>query len=250
VPVGVPTAVDVVLGGKGGKRIRRGLQLWPVGVGMLKGELYGWLQQHPPTDEERAAGKPYPHGYCHYPQYPEEFFKQVTAEQLVVRITKGRRKYVWENTRQNQRNEALDCRIYARAAAASVGMDRWSEGQWLDAAGSAGITTTEAKSRRRGRRPRSRIRNLQERTRHDGGAARSWIERRAGMAWTQAQLDALEEAIASGVLTVKYTDKEVTYRSQKEMLTLRDMMRKALGLTSNGRRRIFPQAGKGFFCEE
>jgi hypothetical protein len=70
------------------------------------------------------------------------------------------------------------------------------------------------------------------------------------MAWTQAQLDALEEAIASGVLTVKYTDKEVTYRSQKEMLTLRDMMRKALGLTSNGRRRIFPQAGKGFFCEE
>jgi phage terminase large subunit GpA-like protein len=139
-PLGVPTAVDVK---QGGKRVRRGLKLWPVGTGHLKGELYSWLQLHPPTDEQKAAGKGYPYGYCHYPEYSEEFFKQVTAEQLVVRVVKGRRKYEWEKTRE--RNEALDCRVYARAAAASVGMDRFTEQQWLNFAGRSGIVVPPAR---------------------------------------------------------------------------------------------------------
>lgn len=136
-PVGMPTAVDVVLGGKGGKKIKRGLQLWPMGSSVIKGELYSWLKLKPPTDEAMAAGKDYPHGYCHFPQYQEEYFKQLTAEQLVVRIVKKRRKYEWEKTRD--RNEALDCRVMARAAAYAVGMDRFGEAQWLALAESAGI---------------------------------------------------------------------------------------------------------------
>jgi len=51
------------------------------------------------------------------------------------------------------------------------------------------------------------------------------------MAWTEEQLANLEEAIATGALTVKYRDKEVTYRSQREMLELRETMRRALGQT-------------------
>lgn len=35
----------------------------------------------------------------------------------------------WEKE-AGRRNEALDCRVYARAAAAIHGMDRWSEGRW------------------------------------------------------------------------------------------------------------------------
>ena len=31
-----------------------------------------------------------------------------------------------------ERNEALDCRVYARAAAWIVGADRWSEARWAD----------------------------------------------------------------------------------------------------------------------
>ncbi len=58
--------------------------------------------------------------------------------------------------------------------------------------------------------------------------------------WTQGQLDALNAAIAEGVLTVKYRDRTVTYRSLEEMLRLQDRMQRALGLTSaNGGRKLF-----------
>jgi len=138
-PIGTPKAVDVK---QNGKRVRRGLKLWPIGVSHLKGELYSWLQMHPPTDEEVAAGKPYPFGYCHFPDYSAEYFKQMTSEQLVVRVVKGRKRYGWEKTRE--RNEALDCRIYARAAASAEGMDRWTDAQWLEQAGRVGISVGKA----------------------------------------------------------------------------------------------------------
>lgn len=53
------------------------------------------------------------------------------------------------------------------------------------------------------------------------------------MAWTQAQLDALDEAIAQGALSVKYQDRVVTYRSLKEMLAVREMIRRQLGLSGD-----------------
>ncbi|MFZ5792828.1 MAG: terminase gpA endonuclease subunit, partial [Pseudomonadota bacterium] len=36
----------------------------------------------------------------------------------------------WQKLRE--RNEALDCRVYARAAAWIAGADRWSEAMWRD----------------------------------------------------------------------------------------------------------------------
>jgi phage terminase large subunit GpA-like protein len=78
-----------------------------------------------PTDE---SGEPYPPGYCHFPKYSDEFFKQITAEQLVTRVVKGYRRPEWQKTRE--RNEALDCRCYARAAAAVYGIDRFGEEAW------------------------------------------------------------------------------------------------------------------------
>jgi hypothetical protein len=38
------------------------------------------------------------------------------------------------------------------------------------------------------------------------------------MAWTQADVDALEAAIASGELSVRFRDREVTYRSMPELI--------------------------------
>lgn len=67
--------------------------------------------------------------------------------------------------------------------------------------------------------------------------------------FTQEQLDTLEEAIASGVLIVEYSDKKVTYRSMKEMLIARDLMRRKLGLTSGAAGRVYPTLSKGF-CGE
>jgi phage terminase large subunit GpA-like protein len=118
--LGQPTAVDVKTNGR---KVKRGLKLWSVGVGIAKGELYSWLKMEKPLDNET-----FPRGYCHFPQYGDEYFKQLTAEQLVVRIVKGLRRYEWEKVRD--RNEALDCRVYARAAAALVGLDRLTDEQW------------------------------------------------------------------------------------------------------------------------
>jgi hypothetical protein len=41
------------------------------------------------------------------------------------------------------------------------------------------------------------------------------------VAWTQQQLDAIEAAIASGELTVRFGDRTVTYRSMDELLQAR-----------------------------
>lgn len=58
------------------------------------------------------------------------------------------------------------------------------------------------------------------------------------MAWTQTQLDALNEAIASGVTTVSHNGKTVTYRSLKEMMELRDRMQWELANGSASRPQV------------
>ena len=122
VPVGQPSAVDV---GRSGKKLRRGLRYWPVGVRVLKSELYGWLNLEWPTKE---SGDPHPPGACHFPEYDDEAFKQLTAEHIVTRMVKGYRRYYWEKKRE--RNERLDCRVYARAAATRLGVDRFTDRHW------------------------------------------------------------------------------------------------------------------------
>ena len=121
-PISQPSPIDI---GPRGKRSRWGVKVWPVNGAMIKEELYRWLHLDRPTEN---SGVPYPPGYCHFPKYGEEYFKQLTAEQLVTRIVKGYRRTEWQKTRD--RNEALDCRVYARAAAAVHGIDRYSEADW------------------------------------------------------------------------------------------------------------------------
>lgn len=120
VPLGQPSAVDLTLKGR---RVRRGFKVWPVGVSILKAELYSWLKLDRPSE-----GEEYPAGYCHFPEYAEEYFEQLTAEVLVTRVVKGFRRYEWVKTRE--RNEALDMRIYASAAAIACGRDRMTPEQW------------------------------------------------------------------------------------------------------------------------
>ncbi len=85
-----------------------------------------------PTDEELANGGEYPPGYCQFPQYDSEFFKQLTGEHLVTRLVRGYPKPEWQKTRE--RNEALDCRVYARAAAYVAGLDKLKDENWNDLA--------------------------------------------------------------------------------------------------------------------
>ena len=124
-PLWLPSYVDI---SRKGKKLKRGMRLWPVGVSMLKSQLYGWLKLNPPTEPEQL----YPQGYCHIPEYGREYFEQLTAEVIVKRVVKGYTRFEWQKTRE--RNEALDCRIYARAAALGLGIERWRETDWAERA--------------------------------------------------------------------------------------------------------------------
>jgi phage terminase large subunit GpA-like protein len=121
-PISQPSPVDV---GPQGKNVKFGVRVWPVNGSMIKEKLYRWLRLDRPTEE---SGEPYPPGYCHFPKYSEEYFMQITAEQLVTKIVKGYRRTEWQKTRD--RNEALDGRCYARAAASVAGMDRYTDAMW------------------------------------------------------------------------------------------------------------------------
>lgn len=46
--------------------------------------------------------------------------------------------------------------------------------------------------------------------------------------FTQAQLDALNAALAEGTLEVRYQDKKIVYRSVREMRELRDLIKSDL----------------------
>jgi phage terminase large subunit GpA-like protein len=145
--VGQPSAVEVTVRGR---RSRRGLKLWPLGVNMAKTEFYGWLRQAQPTNPEETG---WPPGWCHFPQMDEEFFKQLTAEQIVRRVVRGYSKFIWEKVRD--RNEALDCRVYARCAASVAGMDRWSDETWdkIESELGAGEPATRRQKTKQQRKP-------------------------------------------------------------------------------------------------
>ena len=65
------------------------------------------------------------------------------------------------------------------------------------------------------------------------------------MSFSSADLTALNEAIATGALEVQYTDKRVKYRSLAEMIQLRNLMRRELGLDDSTKRRKTAVVGKG-----
>lgn len=116
--LGVASPVDLNVRGR---RRQRGYKVWPVGVGIAKSELYGWLRLKAPVD-----GDDYPAGYCHFPEHAPEFFKQLTAEHLVaVRKRSGFTLMEW-HLLPNRENHWLDCRILARVAAARCGLDRYA----------------------------------------------------------------------------------------------------------------------------
>ena len=138
-------ALRAAIGTRSSTEVRRngrrmgGVRVWPVGSSFLKGETYGWLRLERPTQE---SGSGYPAGYVHLPVHAagEEFCRQLTAEQLVARRGRnGYRRLEWVKTRE--RNEALDCRVYARAAAAALGMDGWGQGRWQRLAAALATST-------------------------------------------------------------------------------------------------------------
>jgi phage terminase large subunit GpA-like protein len=110
---GVPTKQDLTW--KGEKYIN-GIEMWPIGTDTAKSTLYARLKLngHGPRRIHTYIG------------LDDEFYEQLTAEKNKVRFVKGFPVKEWHNVRGNKRNEALDCFVYAFAAADRAGL------QYLD----------------------------------------------------------------------------------------------------------------------
>jgi phage terminase large subunit GpA-like protein len=108
--IGRPSKVDV---NWKGAVIKSGVQLWPVGSDTAKSAIYARLQQN-------ESGP----GTYHWPiGLDDDYFVQLTAEKLITRYSKaGYPKQEWVKT--GPRNEALDCEVYAYAAANRIGISR------------------------------------------------------------------------------------------------------------------------------
>lgn len=125
--IGTPTAVDV---SKGGKKLRRGIKLYSVAVGIAKLEFYNNLRKGADVGDDGTSAT-FPAGYVHLPKIDAEFIQQLCAEQLVTRRDRnGFPIREWQKMRE--RNEALDCYVYARAAASAAGLDRLEERHWRE----------------------------------------------------------------------------------------------------------------------
>ena len=132
--IGTPTAVDVT---RGGRKLRRGIKVFSVAVGIAKLELYNNLRKSASVAEDGVSTM-FPPGFVHLPKIDGEFIQQLCAEQLITRRDRnGFPVREWQKVRE--RNEALDCYVYARAAAAAAGLDRFEERHWCEMERQLGI---------------------------------------------------------------------------------------------------------------
>ena len=140
-PVSGPTFVDANVNGK---KLKRGARLWTVATATFKAETYRYLRIERPSDEDRALGVVPAAGTIHLPDWADsEWLKQLVAEQLVtIRDRRGYARQEWQKLRE--RNEALDTRVYARAAVWILGADRFDERMWRQLEKQAGVETTSA----------------------------------------------------------------------------------------------------------
>ena len=101
-PIGKPSKVDINFSGKA---LKRGVQLFPVGVDVIKSTLHNKLKDAEPGE-----------GYIHfYPTITHDYFEELTAERQVLRYKHGYQERIWVK-KSNARNEALDEMVYAYAA--------------------------------------------------------------------------------------------------------------------------------------
>ena len=87
-----------------GSRKLPGSYVWTIGVDTAKDAIYSKLKVATPGP-----------GYCHFPiAYEQEFFNQLTSEEVRTRFVRGHPVRYWFKP-SGKRNEALDRRVYALA---------------------------------------------------------------------------------------------------------------------------------------
>jgi phage terminase large subunit GpA-like protein len=137
--IGTPTAVDLTVNGR---KLRRGVKVFSVAVGLAKLEFYNHLRKTAGVAEDGST-LVYPPGYVHLPKVDAEFIQQLCAEQLITRRNRhGFSVREWQKIRE--RNEGLDCFVYARAAAAAAGLDRFEDRHWRELERQLGLDAPSA----------------------------------------------------------------------------------------------------------
>jgi len=116
--LGSPSTKDVLWHGK---KIKSGVQLWPVGTDTCKDLIYS-----------RLASPDTPSKYHFYEGLPDQFYLELTAEKKVTHFVDGYPKQKYIATRDNH---VLDCMVYGYTAALRAGI------QFVDWA-TAGVTTS------------------------------------------------------------------------------------------------------------
>lgn len=86
--------------------VKKGVSLFMLGVDTIKATIYGRLKK------EETAGA----GVYHFPLgMGDDYYKQLTAEKQIVKYVNGHARRYWVK-KSSDRNEALDCEVYAYAA--------------------------------------------------------------------------------------------------------------------------------------
>ena len=102
-PIGKPTRVNINLRGKS---LKNGSLVYPIGVDTIKTLFMGRLKNN----------KKGSRGYIHFHNTTsEEYFKQLTSEQQVIKKNSNGYQVLQWTLKSNARNEALDCAVYAYA---------------------------------------------------------------------------------------------------------------------------------------
>lgn len=109
--IGRPTLQDIT---HQGLTIKHGVQLWPIGTDTAKSTIYTRLKITTPGPR-----------YIHLPLgLDDDYYRQLTSEKHITRYDKsGKPKREWILP-SGRRNEALDCTVYALAAAVRSGLER------------------------------------------------------------------------------------------------------------------------------
>ena len=84
-----------------------------IGTHLIKDEIYGQLSLDTPPE-----GEEYAEGFIHFPvdeNIDEDYFSGLTCEEGLIKYVGGEAYTFYENTRK-ERNEPLDCLVYAKAA--------------------------------------------------------------------------------------------------------------------------------------
>lgn len=101
---------------------RMGLPLTLLGVNEGKSQVYARLTIDEPGPQYFHFGRD---DVYLMRRYDEVYFKQMLSEHRVLRVRGGIPYEMYEPVRERERNEALDCRVYALAALKSLGPIDW-----------------------------------------------------------------------------------------------------------------------------